>query len=509
VPELVGALDQGTTSTRFMVFDHAGRVLASHQLEHAQIYPRPGWVEHDPVELLANAREVMSAALARAGLRPADLAAVGVANQRETVVAWDRETGEPYLHALVWQDTRSAPLISELVESGATGWVRDRTGLVPATYFSAGKVKWALDNVPGLLAAARTGRACFGTVDSWLVWHLTGGPRGGLHVTDVTNASRTMLMDLRRCRWDAGLLELFGVPVKALPEIRPSLGQFGEAAVGGEGEAPVAVTAVLGDQQAAMFGQVCFAPGDAKSTYGTGNFLLVNTGSEVAVSRHGLLSTACYQLGGAVAPEGADPVYALEGSVAVTGAAVQWLRDQLGVISTAAEVEGLAASVPDNGGVYFVPAFGGLFGGAGKGHLARATLEAICFQTRDVVEAMEGDLGRRFSELRVDGGVTANSLCMQLQADILGIPVSRPAVAETTALGAAYAAGCAAGVWAGLDELADNWREPRRWEPRWTRDRRDAAYADWQRAVERALGWAGTPPPSPPSPSSPPPQPVP
>ena len=497
--EFVGAIDQGTTSTRFIIFDHEGGEVARHQLEHTQFLPCPGWVEHDPVEILERARTVMVAALAQAGLRPADLAAIGVTNQRETTVVWDRRTGRPYSNAIVWQDLRSDRLVADLERSGQGEMVRQRTGLPPATYFSAGKLQWILENVADVRADATTGTACFGTIDTWLVWNLTGGPRGGTHVTDVTNASRTMLMDLSTLSWDDELLALFGVPREMLPEIRPSSGHFGHAAITGDegGIAPLA--AALGDQQAAMVGQVCFAPGEAKNTYGTGNFLLVNTGPEILRSQHGLLTTVCYQLAGQAA------VYALEGAIAVTGAAVQWLRDQLGLIHDAAETEALAAQVPDSGDVYFVPAFSGLFApywqsdargaivgltrATTKAHLVRATLEAICFQTRDMLLALEQDLSQRLGTLKVDGGVSANRLCMQMQADVLGIAVRRPAVSETTALGAAYAAGLAVGYWSGPAELRRNWREAQRWEPQWDNDRRAYAYARWQKAVQRTFGW--------------------
>lgn len=497
---LVGAIDQGTTSTRFIIFDHDGAEVSRHQLEHTQVLPRPGWVEHDPMEILERVHTVVLAALSKAGLRTSDLAAIGVTAQRETTVVWDRRTGLPYLNAMVWQDTRSSGVVARLERSGASQTVRDKTGLVPATYFSAGKLQWALENVDAVAEGARAGSALFGTIDTWLLWHLTGGPRGGRHVTDVTNASRTMLMDLRSCSWDDELLALFHVPGEMLPEICPSSGHFGEATFDWGGAGPVALAADLGDQQAAMVGQLCLHPGEAKNTYGTGNFLLVNTGTEIARSANGLLSTVCYQF------EGAKPVYALEGSIAVTGAAVQWLRDQIGIIGSAAESEELAGQVPDTGGVYFVPAFSGLFApywrpdargavvgltrATTKAHLARAALEAICFQTKDVLGAMEQDLGTRLEALKVDGGVTANALCMQLQADILGIAVCRPAVAETTALGAAYAAGWAAGFWSGPDELVHYRRSGRTWEPLWGDDRRETAYAGWQKAVQRSLDWA-------------------
>ena len=497
--EFVGAIDQGTTSTRFMIFDHDARVVATHQLEHRQIFPNPGWVEHDPLEIVERTASVMQGALSAAGLGPADLAAIGLANQRETTVIWDRATGFPLANAIVWQDTRSDRIAAELARGPNGELVRQKTGLPPATYFSAGKLQWALENMDAVREAAGAGTACFGTIDSWLIWNLTGGARGGKHVTDVTNASRTMLMDLRTLSWDDELLAIFGVPHEILPRICPSSGDFGETIIEGTNRAPVALTAVLGDQQAAMVGQVCLRRGEVKNTYGTGNFLLSNTAGEIVASKNGLLTTLCYQTAGA------PPVYALEGSIAVTGAAVQWLRDQLGVIAAAPDIEALAGSVSDSGGIYFVPAFSGLFApywrsdargsvvgltrASTKAHLARATLEAICYQTRDVVLAMEQDVGTSLEVLKVDGGVTANSLCMQLQADILGQPVCRPVVAETTALGAAYAAGCAVGYWAGEDELRQNWRAGETWEPRWSEDQRQAGYAGWKKAVERALDW--------------------
>jgi glycerol kinase len=497
--EFVGAIDQGTTSTRFMIFDHDARVVASHQLEHSQILPNPGWVEHDPLEILERTGAVMGGALSAAGLGSADLAAIGLANQRETTVIWDRSTGLPLTNAIVWLDTRSDRIAAQLARGPDGDLVRRKTGLPPATYFSAGKLQWALENIDAVRHAARAGTACFGTIDSWLIWNLTGGVHGGKHVTDVTNASRTMLMDLRTLSWDDELLAIFGVPREMLPQIRPSSGQYGEMVIAGTDRAGVPLTAVLGDQQAAMVGQVCLRPGDVKNTYGTGNFLLSNTGGEIVASKNGLLTTLCYQR------TGAPPVYALEGSIAVTGAAVQWLRDQIGIIAAAGEIEALAGSVEDSGGVYFVPAFSGLFApywrsdargsvvgltrASTKAHLARATLEAICYQTRDVVLAMEEDVGTSPDVLKVDGGVTANSLCMQLQADILGRPVSRPVVGETTALGAAYAAGCEVGYWAGEDELRQNWREGGAWEPLWSEDQRQAGYAEWKKAVERSLDW--------------------
>jgi glycerol kinase len=501
VPDLVAAVDQGTTSTRCMVFDHAGTEVAKHQLEHEQILPRAGWVEHDPAEIWERTISVIRTTMNRLGIRAGDLAAVGITNQRETTVVWDRRTGRPLTNAIVWQDTRTDRIASRLEREGHGDLIRRRTGLPPATYFAGGKLKWVLENVDGVRRLAEEGHALFGTTDSWLLWNLTGGTDGGVHVTDVTNASRTMLMDLETLDWDDDLCELFGVPRQMLPQIRPSSDPagYGPAAASGPFGGEVPLTGALGDQQAAMVGQVCFAAGEAKNTYGTGNFLLLNTGEELVRSQAGLLTTVCYRFGDAA------PAYALEGSIAVTGSAIQWLRDQLGIISGASQSEALARQVEDSGGVYFVPAFSGLFApywrsdarGAIVGlsrfstnaHLARATLEAICYQSRDVAEAMAKDSGVDLDVLKVDGGVTANELCMQLQADILGVPVSRPAVAETTALGAAYAAGLAVGFWRDTDELRENWHEDRRWEPQWDDERRAEGYAGWQKAVERTLDW--------------------
>ncbi|QKE83975.1 glycerol kinase GlpK [Arthrobacter sp. NEB 688] len=498
--DFIGAVDQGTTSTRFMVFDHDGREVARHQLEHAQVLPRAGWVEHNPLEIWDRTQTVIGSALTTSGLSTSDLAAIGITNQRETAIVWDRRTGRPFHNAIVWQDTRTAGIARALDADGRGDVIREKAGLPPATYFSAGKVQWMLENVDGLRAAAERGDALFGTPDTWVVWNLTGGPEGGLHVTDVTNASRTMLMDLTTLDWDDELLGFFDIPRAMLPTISASshaeaYGHTGDR----RGTSAVPITGVLGDQQAATVGQVCFAPGEAKNTYGTGNFLLLNTGEELVRSENGLLTTVAYQLGDA------KPVYALEGSIAVTGSAVQWLRDQLGIISGASEVERLAAQVEDSGGVYFVPAFSGLFApywrsdarGAIVGlsrfntnaHLARATLEAICYQSRDVAEAMVADSGVEMTCLKVDGGVTANRLCMQLQADVLGVPVSKPVVAETTALGAAYAAGLAVGFWADTDELRANWAEDERWEPTWSEDQRRDGYRGWRKAVDRTLDW--------------------
>ncbi|WP_329091042.1 glycerol kinase GlpK [Actinomadura citrea] len=499
--DFVGALDQGTTSTRFMIFDHGGNEIARHQLEHEQILPQAGWVEHNPTEIWERTRSVIESTLNRANLSHGDLAAFGITNQRETTVVWNRRTGRPYYNAIVWQDTRTDRIASALERDGRGETIRHRAGLPPATYFSGGKIQWILENVDGVREAAENGDAVFGNIDTWVLWNLTGGIDGGVHVTDPTNASRTMLMDLETLAWDDQLLSFFGIPRSMLPEIKPSSAPdaYGTTRANGPLGGEVPLTGILGDQQAATVGQVCFSPGEAKNTYGTGNFLLLNTGEELVRSKAGMLTTVCYQF--------ADdaPVYALEGSIAVTGSAVQWLRDQLGIISGAAQSESLARQVDDNGGVYFVPAFSGLFApywrsdarGAIVGlsrfntnaHLARATLESICYQSRDVVEAMREDSGVSLDVLKVDGGVTANELCMQLQADILGVPVSRPVVAETTALGAAYAAGLAVGFWNTTDELRQNWNEDKRWQPTWNNDQRQQGYAGWKKAVERTYGW--------------------
>jgi glycerol kinase len=499
--DFVAAIDQGTTSTRCMIFDHSGHEVARHQVEHEQFLPRSGWVEHDATEIWQNTQDVVTAALAKRELTAGDLAAVGIANQRETTLVWNPRTGEPYGHAIVWQDTRTDRIATALARDGRGEIIRHRAGLPPAPYFAGGKLNWILDNVDGVREAAGRGEAIFGTVDSWLVWNLTGGTDGGRHVTDVTNASRTMLMDLQTLDWDEELLGFLDVPAEMLPRIVSSgdAEAYGLTRPDGPFGGEVGITGVLGDQQAAMVGQVCLAEGEAKNTYGTGNFLLLNTGTELVRSDHGLLTTVCYRFGDQA------PAYALEGSIAVTGSAVQWLRDQLKIISRAEEIETLAAEVSDAAGAYFVPAFSGLFApywrsdarGAIVGlsrfhtgaHLARATLEAICYQTRDVADAMATDSGRQIEVLKVDGGVTANELCMQIQADTLGVEVSRPEVAETTALGAAYAAGLATGVWSSTDELRENWREDRRWSPRTTDEQRASGYAGWQKAVSRTLDW--------------------
>jgi glycerol kinase len=507
VAEFVGAVDQGTTSTRFMIFDHSGAEVARHQLEHTQVLPRPGWVEHNPAELWERTSAVIQTVLNTMDLTVRDLAALGLTNQRETTVVWNRRTGRPYGNAIVWQDTRTDTIAAALQRAGSGELIRRKSGLPPATYFSGGKLRWMLEHIDGLRADAERGEAAFGTVDSWLLWNLTGGIRGGVHVTDVTNASRTMLMDLTTLDWDDELLELFTVPRAMLPAIAPSATAepYGLTVTEGPFGGPLPITAVLGDQHAAMAGQVCFSPGEAKNTYGTGNFLLLNTGPEIVRSGRGLLTTVCFK-------QRAEPAsYALEGSIAVTGAAVQWLRDQLGIITAAAQSETLAAEVASTEGIYFVPAFSGLFApywradarGAIVGlsrfhtsaHLARATLESIAYQTRDVADAMAADSGVRLGVLKVDGGVTANDLAMQLQADILGVPVSRPVVTETTALGAAYAAGLAVGFWRDTSELRANWHESRRWEPTWTDDHRESAYAGWRKAVQRTLDWVDLPQP--------------
>jgi glycerol kinase len=493
----VVAIDQGTTSTRAIVFDRAGTVVSTGQMEHKQIFPKPGWVEHDAAEIWNNTREVIGRALGTADLTRRSIDAVGITNQRETAVVWSRKTGEPVYNAIVWQDTRTQPLIDELA-AGDVDRYREKTGLPLATYFSASKIRWILDNVPGARDRANTGELLFGTTDSWLLWNLTGGVDGGVHATDVTNASRTLLMNLATLEWDQELLDAFDIPSSMLPDIRSSSEVFGEI----ESSSllrTVVVSGILGDQQAATFGQAAFSPGDCKNTYGTGNFLIVNTGTEIVRSSNGLLSTVAYKLGEAPAN------YALEGSIAVTGSLIQWLRDSLGIIDDASQIEALAASVDDNGGVYVVPAFSGLFApywrpdarGAivgltrfvTKGHIARASLEATAFQSREVLDAAVADTGIALTELRVDGGMTKNELLMQFQADVLGLPVVRPAVAETSALGAAYAAGLAVGFWSSLDELRANWREGKRWEPQLDAAAREKAVSTWKKAVTRTFDW--------------------
>ncbi len=492
--QYVGAVDQGTTSTRFMIFDHGGRVVAIHQIEHEQIYPQPGWVEHDPLEIWARTQEVMDGALKKAGISPSDLVAIGVTNQRETTVVWDKNTGEPYYNAIVWQDTRTDKICNALAAEGGQDRFREKVGLPLATYFSGPKIRWILDNVSGVREAAARGDALFGTMDTWVIWNLTGGPHGGAHVTDVTNASRTMLMNLHTLDWDEEMLEVMGVPRSMLPEIRPS---SDPAIYGYWNGAPVCGD--LGDQQAATVGQTCFDPGEVKNTYGTGCFMIMNTGEEIVPSKSGLLTTLGYKFGDGPA------VYALEGSIAIAGALVQWLRDNLRFFDFSHHIEDYARSVPDNGGVYIVPAFSGLFAPywqsdargvivgltrfTNKNHLCRAALEATAYQTREVLEAMEKDSGVSLKALKVDGGMVYNDLLMQFQADILDVPVVRPKVAETTALGAAYAAGLAVGYWSSLDDLRANWQVDRVWEPQMAEETRERLYRGWKKAVQRSMHW--------------------
>ncbi|HDZ90745.1 MAG: glycerol kinase GlpK [Deltaproteobacteria bacterium] len=499
--EYIGAVDQGTTSTRFIIFDREGRIVGLDQKEHEQIFPRPGWVEHDPLEIWNNTRLVIQGALAKAGIAGADLAAVGITNQRETTVLWDRDTGRPYCNAIVWQCTRTDHICRELVRDGGQDRFREKTGLPVATYFSGPKIKWILDNNSEARAAALRGKACFGTMETWVIWWLTGGPEGGTHVTDVTNASRTMLMDLRSLKWDEEILDRLGIPEQILPRIVPSSDSdyWGFTAEDGPAGARIPVCGALGDQQAALVGQHCFEPGQAKNTYGTGCFLLLNTGEGPVTSKHGLITTVAYQR------RGHEPIYALEGSIAIAGALVQWLRDNIGLISEAPQVEDLARTVEDSGGVYIVPAFSGLFAPywrsdargamvgltryANRGHIARAVLEACAYQTRDIVEAMNKDSGVELAHLKVDGGMVFNDLLMQFQADTLGVPVIRPRVAETTCLGAAYAAGLATGFWSGFDELTRNWKEDKRWDPAMDQRERAEGYRGWKKAVERTFNW--------------------
>jgi len=494
--DYVGALDQGTTSTRFMVFDHSGQVVAIDQKEHEQIYPKPGWVEHDPLEIWERSQTVIRGALDSKGLSASDLAAVGITNQRETTVVWERSTGKPVYNAVVWQDTRTDQLVNEFSRDGGQDRLRAKTGLPLATYFSGPKAKWVLDNVDGARSKAENGELLFGNIDTWCIWNLTGGPDGGVHVTDVSNASRTLLMDLQTLDWDDEILDLMTIPRSMLPEIRASSEQYGTAVGDLEG---IPVAGDLGDQQAAIFGQTCFSVGEAKNTYGTGNFLLLNTGTEPVQSKSGLLTTLGYKIGDQPA------VYCLEGAIAITGALVQWLRDNLGMITTSAEVEALAGTVDDNGGCYFVPAFSGLFAPywrsdargviagltryVNKGHIARATLEATAWQTKEVVEAMNRDSGVDLTSLKVDGGMVYNELLMQFQADVLGVPVIRPTVAETTSLGAAYAAGLAVGFWSEVEDLRANWGKDKQWEPQMDTAEVDKEYGFWKKAVTRTFDW--------------------
>ncbi|WP_327701974.1 glycerol kinase GlpK [Streptomyces decoyicus] len=493
----IAAIDQGTTSSRCIVFDKDGRIVSVDQKEHEQIFPKPGWVEHDATEIWNNVQQVVDSAVDKAGLTAADVKAIGITNQRETTVLWDRTTGEPVHNAIVWQDTRTDALCKELGRNVGQDRFRRETGLPLASYFAGPKIRWLLDNVEGLRERAERGDILFGTMDSWVIWNLTGGVDGGVHVTDVTNASRTMLMNLHRLEWDPKILTSMEIPAAVLPEIKSSAEVYGHATSGVLAGVPVA--SALGDQQAALFGQTCFEQGEAKSTYGTGTFMLMNTGHEPVNSYNGLLTTVGYRIGDQ------QPVYALEGSIAVTGSLVQWMRDQMGLINSAAEIETLASTVEDNGGAYFVPAFSGLFAPywrsdargviAGltryvtKAHIARAVLEATAWQTREITDAMTKDSGVELTALKVDGGMTSNNLLMQTISDFLDAPVVRPMVAETTCLGAAYAAGLAVGFWSSTDELRANWRRAAEWTPRMDAATRDREYKSWLKAVERTMGW--------------------
>ncbi len=496
------AIDQGTTSTRCMIFNHTGEAVAIHQLEHEQICPQPGWVEHDPLEIWMQTCESIRGAMGKAGLTAKNIAAVGITNQRETALVWDKRTGQPYCNAIVWQDTRTDTICHQLAENGGQNRYRSKTGLPLATYFSGPKIKWILDNVPGVREAAMHGDALFGNMDSWLIWKLTGGPDGrAAHVTDVTNASRTMLMNLETIQWDEEILIDLDIPGSLLPQILPSSypDVYGYTRPDGPFGGEIPICGDLGDQQAATVGQTCFEVGEAKNTYGTGCFMLLNTGTEIIQSNHGLLTTVCYQFGQE------KPVYALEGSVAITGALVQWLRDGMGLIETSSDVENLARMVDDNGGMYFVPAFSGLFApywrseargmvigmtrSTTRGHFARAALEATAYQTREVVDAMAADSGVTLKSLKVDGGMTANNLLMQIQADVLGVPVIRPRVSESTALGAAYAAGLAVGYWKNIAELKQNWGVDKTWQPEADDTMRSGNYAMWKKAVSRTFDW--------------------
>ncbi len=490
------AVDQGTTSTRFMIFDHEGKVVGIDQKEHEQIYPKPGWVEHDPLEIWERTQEVIKGGLEKSGVSAQDIAAVGITNQRETAVVWEKATGKPVYNAIVWQDTRTDTICNELAKNGGQDRFRSKVGLPLATYFSGPKIKWILDNVDGVRAKAEKGEVLFGNIDAWVAWNLTGGPNGGVHVTDVTNASRTMLMNLETLDWDADMLEVMGIPRAMLPAIKPSSAVYGNAVGALEG---IPVAGILGDQQAALFGQTCLSVGEAKNTYGTGCFMLLNTGTKPVQSKNGLLTTLGYKIGDQPA------VYCLEGSIAITGALVQWLRDNLGLIEKSSDIEALAKTVEDNGGIYFVPAFSGLFAPywksdargvivgmtryVNKGHIARAALEATAFQTREVLDAMNKDSGVNLTALKVDGGMVYNELLMQFQSDILGVPVIRPQVAETTALGSAYAAGLAVGFWGSVEDLRANWAKDKEWEPKMDEADRAKQYKGWKKAVTRTFDW--------------------
>jgi glycerol kinase len=491
------AIDQGTTSTRFMIFDHGGKVVAVDQKEHEQIYPKPGWVEHDAIEIWKRTQEVVKGALLKGDVNPKDIAAVGITNQRETTVVWEKATGKPVYNAIVWQDTRTDRICNDLAKDGGQDRFRPKVGLPLATYFSGPKIKWVLDNVEGVRAKAEKGEVLFGNIDTWVIWNLTGGPNGGVHVTDVTNASRTMLMNLATLDWDPEILKIMGVPRAMLPTIKASSEVYGNAKGGDLNGIPV--SGDLGDQQAALFGQACYDVGEAKNTYGTGCFMLLNTGTKAVQSKNGLLTTLGYKIGDQPA------VYALEGSIAITGALVQWLRDNLEMIAKSPDVEALAKTVDDNGGIYFVPAFSGLFAPywksdargvivgmtryINKGHIARAALEATAFQTREVLDAMNADSGVDLMALKVDGGMVFNELLMQFQADILGVPVIRPTVAETTALGAAYAAGLAVGFWNEVEDLRENWGQDKAWRPLMGEAEREKLYKGWKKAVTRTFEW--------------------
>jgi len=491
------SIDQGTTSTRCIVFNKQGEIISLGQKEHAQIFPKAGWVEHNPEEIWKNTQEVVAHARIEGNINLRDIGACGITNQRETTVVWNRRTGKPYYNAIVWQDTRVGKTVESLEKSHGSAWFRDKTGLPLATYFSGLKIQWILDHVEGVREDAQKGEVCFGNLDTFLAWHLTGGIKGGLHITDVTNASRTQLMNLDTLAWDPEILDVMNIPINILPQIVPSSQVYG--AISAEVLEGVPLAGLLGDQQAALFGQTCFQPGEAKNTYGTGCFLLMNTGTKRVPSTHGLLTTVAYQM------EGQPPHFALEGSVAMAGALVQWLRDNLGIIQQSHEVQSLAASVEDNGGAYFVPAFSGLYAPywdstargimagltryVNKGHIARAVLEATAYQTRDVLEAMEKDAEMPIKSLRVDGGMTINALLMQFQSDMLDAEVIRPKMIETTALGAAYAAGLAVGFWANKEDLLANWGIDTVWNPTMAPAQRQTYYDGWKKAIERAKGW--------------------
>ena len=499
--KLIVAIDQGTTSTRCILFDHHGNIISSAQREHAQLYPQAGWVEHDPIEIWQRTQEVIQQVLAQEKIIPGEISAIGVTNQRETTVVWDKNTGKPYYNAIVWQDTRTKPICDQLALDGGQDRFRSKVGLPLTTYFSGPKIIWLLETMPQLRTAAKRGEVLFGNIDSWIIWWLTGGPGKGVHVTDVTNASRTMLMNLATLNWDAEILAWLNIPKSILPRILPSSKShsYSTTLKNGPFNSAIPICGDLGDQQAAMVGQTCFSRGEAKNTYGTGCFMLINTGNEAIQSQKGLLTTLAYKMGDE------PPAYALEGSVAITGALVQWIRDNLGLISKSSDIEMLAKSVEDNGGIYFVPAFSGLFAPywrtdargvivgltryINKGHLARAALEATAYQTRQVLDAMEDDSGVKLSSLKVDGGMVGNQLLMQFQSDILGVPVIRPKVVETTALGAAYAAGLATGFWSSINDLRSNWQVSQSWQPRMDAKQREQLYNGWLKAVERTFNW--------------------